>query len=117
MKLALVVLAHTQPELLALLLSRVANPRVRVYLHLDSASPAASFRAARAEAGVAEPVMLRRFRSRWASPEIVDAEVEGLRRAVADGCDYFVLVSGQDLALHDGAGLVDRFARVLLFFR
>src|SRR5262249_55098365 len=35
----------------------------------------------------------------WASVELVDAAVEGMRRGVADDRDYFLLISGRDFPL------------------
>jgi hypothetical protein len=99
MKLAIVVLAHDKPDQLALLLSALRHPRIRVYLHLDRRAAPAPFARLLAEAGAGEVTMLPRHATAWGSAELVDAALEGLARGVGDGCDYFVLLSGRDFPL------------------
>lgn len=113
MKLAFVVLAHDRPELLARLLAALRHPSTRAYLHLDRRVPLDPFARALEAAETGEVAMLPRHATSWASPELVAAALEGLRRGVADGCDYFLLLSGRDfplrpveeiLAFAEGAG-------------
>src|SRR4051794_13104383 len=87
MALAVIVQAHQKPEQLRMLLSTLRDPEVRVYLHLD----------ARADLGEMpdDVVVLPRRRSRWGAAELVHVSLDGLRQALADGCDYFTLISGQ----------------------
>lgn len=99
MKIAIIVLAHRNPAQLALLLGRLHHPDVRVYLHLDRKSPLSPFRREMDLRDVAPPVLLTRRRSRWGGIEVVDATLEGLARAVSDGCGYFFLISGQDFPI------------------
>jgi len=99
MTLAIVVLAHDAPDQLALLLSTLGHPRVRVYLHVDRRVPLAPFTRALAGAGVDDVTLLPRHATAWASMELVDAALEGLVRGVEDGCGYFLLVSGRDYPL------------------
>ncbi len=109
LKLAVIVLAHRVPEQLGMLLERLRHPRVRIYLHLDRAVASAPFD--RVLAGLGEGLtMLPRHRTRWGGIEVVEATIDGLRRGVAEGCDYFVLLSGQDL-------MVRPIDAVLEFFR
>ncbi len=93
------VLAYHRPEQLAALLETLRHPQVTIYLHIDSAARLKPFRDALAAANVGEIVWLRRYRSRWGSPAIVDAEIEGISRAVQDGCSYLLLISGEDFPL------------------
>lgn len=110
MKLGVVVLAHRDPGQVALLAAALEHPRVRLYLHLDAAAPLEPFRRALAQVEGAAPAWLPRHRSRWGGPEVVDASVDGLQAALADGCDYVVQVSGQDLPLWP-------VERIVAFFR
>jgi hypothetical protein len=107
MKLAIVVLAHDAPDQLALLLSTLRHPQVRPYLHVDRRVPLAPFTRALADAGVDEVTLLPRYATAWASIELVDAALAGLTRAVADGCDYFLLISGRDFPLRPVGEIVD----------
>ncbi len=111
MTLAVIVLAHRDPAQLALLLSALDHPAVRAYLHVDARVEIAPFRAELETAGLHNVVLLPRFRSRWGGLEVVDATLGGLERAVADGCGYFVLLSGQDLPLWPVDRIVSFFAQ------
>lgn len=106
-KLAIVAFAHHKPAQLARLLSVLRHPRVRIYLHLDRPAQIEPFEQAFSEAGVGEISMLPRHAHKWGSPGIVDATVEGLRRAMGDGCGYFLLISGQDFPLLSIGEIVD----------
>jgi Core-2/I-Branching enzyme len=110
MTLAVLVLAHRSPRQVALLLSALAHPGVRLYLHLDRAVDAAPFDAALAERGLTDVCRLPRFRSRWGGIEVVDATLAGLTRAAADGCGHAILISGQDLPLWPAERIVGFFA-------
>ncbi len=99
MKLACIVLAHERPGQLALLLSALRHPRARAYLHVDRRSPLDGFAAALTEAGLDDVALLPRHAATWGSPQLVDAALEGLARGLAEGCGYFVLISGQDFPL------------------
>ena len=99
MKLAVVVLAHDRPDQLAGLLSALRNADARVYLHLDRRVALEPFTRALADADIGDVALLPRHATSWASPQLVDAALEGLRRGVADGCGYFLLISGRDFPL------------------
>lgn len=99
MTLAIVVLAHDVPDQLALMLSALRHPRVRLYLHVDRRVPLAPFTRALANAGVEGVTLLPRHATTWASMELVEAALEGLTRGVEDDCDYFLLISGRDFPL------------------
>ncbi|HEX7244587.1 MAG TPA: beta-1,6-N-acetylglucosaminyltransferase [Solirubrobacterales bacterium] len=106
MKLAIVVLAHDRPEHLARLLSAVRDPAVRVYLHVDRRVPLEPFSQALTAAGLEDVALLPRQATSWASPQLVDAALEGLKRGVADGCGYFLLLSGRDFPLRPAEEIV-----------
>jgi hypothetical protein len=108
--LAAIVLAHLDPAQVALLLSALGHPAVRLYLHLDVRAEIAPFRAAIEAAAPRELVWVPRYRSRWGGIEVVDATLAALRLAVADGCEYFILLSGQDLPLWPTDQIVSFFA-------
>jgi hypothetical protein len=108
-RLACIVLAHRGPEQVALLLSTLRHPQVAVYLHVDLRARLAPFTRALWEAGVGEVALLPQRATRWGGAELVDATLDGLARGVADGCDYFVLISGQDFPLRPVAEMVAFF--------
>lgn len=108
-KLACIVLAHRAPRQLSLLLSRLRHRNLQIYLHLDAKTPTRPFREVLARATADETVVLRRRRSRWGGAEVVDATIEGLARALDDGCNYFILISGQDLPLKSPTDIIDCF--------
>ena len=104
MKLACIVLAHRLPKQLAQLVSVLRHPQVKVYVHIDRRKSLAPFTRAFGEAGVSDVALLPRHKSWWASPGILDAALEGLVAGVADGCDYFITISGQDFPLKSDGG-------------
>jgi len=106
MRLALVVLAHDRPGQLAEMLSALRHPGIRAYLHLDRRVGLDPFARALESADVGEVELLPRYATSWASPRLVDAALAGLRRGVADGSDYFLLLSGRDFPLRPAAEIV-----------
>lgn len=106
-KLGIVLLAYNRPEQLAMLLGALRHPRVAVYLHIDSGVSIEPFRRAVADAATGEVAWVRRHRSSWGSLAIVDAELDGIARAVADGCSYVLLISGEDFPLRPIAEIVE----------
>jgi hypothetical protein len=106
-KLGIVVLAYHRPEQLALLLETLRHPQVAIYLHIDSAAEIEPFRSALAARAHGELVWVRRHRSRWGSLGIVDAELEGISRAVADRCSYMLVISGEDFPLRPVSEIVE----------
>jgi Core-2/I-Branching enzyme len=105
-KLGIVVLAYNRPQQLAILLATLRHPQVTTYLHIDSRTDIRPFRRALADARVSDVVWVRRHRSSWGSIGIVDAELDGIARAVADGCAYVLLISGEDFPLRPVAEIV-----------
>jgi hypothetical protein len=99
MMLAFIILAHRLPNQLASLLSVLRSPHAQVYLHIDRRAPVAPFNRALGQAPFDDPVCLARRSTRWGGPGMVDASLDGLARGLADGCEYFMLISGQDFPL------------------
>jgi hypothetical protein len=106
MRLAFVVLAHDRPGQLASLLSALRHPAARAYVHVDRRVAIEPFERALTATEVGEVALLPRHATSWASPQLVDAALEGVRRGVADGCDYFLLLSGRDFPLRPVAEIV-----------
>lgn len=98
-KLGIVVLAYHRPEQLATLLECLRHPQVTVYLHVDSGVDIAPFRRALPGEDARGIAWLPRHRSGWATIGIVDAELEGIARAVHDDCSYVLVISGEDFPL------------------
>jgi hypothetical protein len=87
-----IVIAHSSPEQVRLQLRTLQHREVRLYLHVDSRVDLSPF----IEPGV---ILLPRYPTRWSGPEMVDAMLGGLSRAVAEGCDYVVLLTGHGFPL------------------
>jgi hypothetical protein len=102
-RLGCIVLAHRAPTQVRLLLRTLRHRQVRRYLHVDSRVAIEPF----TDDGV---TLLPRHPTRWGGPEVIDAILGGLRRAVADGCDYVILVTGQGFALKPIGEIVSFFA-------
>jgi hypothetical protein len=109
-RLGCIVTAHRDPEQLAVLLRVLQHPDVRLYLHLDRRQKLGPFREAMIDQRVDDVVLVRRHRVSWAAISVVDAALEGLAAGAADGCDYFVLISGQDFPLRPMPEIVDFLA-------
>lgn len=86
-------------------MSALEHPGIRTYLHLDRRAQIGPFSAALRSMHL-DPVLIDRRPTRWAGPELVDVSLDALCRALADGCDYFLLVSGQDFPLRPAEDLV-----------
>lgn len=111
MRVAFLILAHREPQQVARLVSCLRHPDVRVYLHVDRQVELTPFSRALSDAGVADTtVLLPQHRSSWGGIGVVDAQLEGLERGLADGCDYFLLLSGQDFPTRPVGEIVARFA-------
>lgn len=109
MRLALIVLAHHRPAQLALLLRALRHPQTRVYLHVDRRTRLAPFQEELSRHGISDVDLLPRHASHWGGIGAVDATLDGLRQGLRDGCDYFALLSGQDLPLRPIEDIVGYF--------
>jgi hypothetical protein len=98
-RLGCIVLGHRAPGQVATLLDALDHTQVTRYLHVDARSDFEGFRAALGAAGRDDVVVLPRFPSLWGGIEVVDATLAGMARALDDGCDYVILLSGQDFPL------------------
>lgn len=109
MTVACIVQAHKEPEQLALLLSVLRHPDLRLYVHVDRQAQWTSFEDALSQRPIGDVNWLRRRRSRWGGAELVDVSLDGLEHGLADRCDHFVLISGQDLPIQPIGRIVDFF--------
>lgn len=110
MKLACIVLAHRGPRQVARMLSCLRHSDVRMYLHVDRRVDLHPFEQALGGFGLEEVTLLPRHATPWGGIGAVDAQLGGLERALEDGCDYFVLLSGQDFPIHPVDRIVERLA-------
>jgi hypothetical protein len=109
-KVACLILAHQRPHQLARLLHVLDHPRLRLYLHIDRRARMSDFQRTLDMADAPAPALLERRRTRWGGAEVVDVVLEGLERGLAEGCDYFLLVSGQDFPLQSPESLIGLLA-------
>jgi hypothetical protein len=107
-RLGIIILAHRRHDQLAVLVEALRHPQVTVYLHIDRRSRIKPFQEALATVGDGSGVVwLKRHRSAWGTLGIVDAELEGISRALADGCSYVMLISGEDFPLRPVEEIVE----------
>ncbi len=94
MKIAILILAHKNPEQLRRLVD-VLKMDFEIFVHFDSRSAiAADFKD---ESHV--HILKKRYMSSWGSHNSILAEIELLRTANNLDCDYYMLISGQDLPI------------------
>ncbi len=97
MKHAYLILAHTEFDLLKLLVSRLDDPRNDIYVHFDK-KVAVLPELRTKQAGLT--VLDRRIDVRWGAPSMVEAEFALFEAALAQGpYQYYHLLSGVDLPL------------------
>jgi hypothetical protein len=106
MKLGCIVLAHREPDQLAMLISALRHPDVRIYLHLDRRVSLAPFMRALSRVGAANVALLPRRATPWGGTGLVDAALDGLEHGIRDRCAYFTLISGQDFPLRPAGAMV-----------
>ncbi|HEX4511301.1 MAG TPA: beta-1,6-N-acetylglucosaminyltransferase, partial [Burkholderiaceae bacterium] len=112
MKLAVLLLCHESPALIARRLDSAfyRSPHVKVYLHHDRASPhhdRAAFEAAM-PGGLQWHWLDDAVRARWGAYSLVEATLRLARAALGDaafGCDRLLLASGTCRPLHSFATL------------
>jgi Core-2/I-Branching enzyme len=102
-RLGCVILAHRDPDQLRLMLQVLAHDDVELYLHVDSRISVDAF-------PVEGVTLLPRHPTRWGGPELIDAVLDGLERAVADGCDYVILITGHGFPLRPIGQIVAFFS-------
>ena len=97
MKHAYLILAHTEFDLLKLLVSRLDDPRNDIYVHFDK-KVAVLPELCTKQAGLF--LLDRRIDVRWGAPSMVEAEFALFEAALAQGpYQYYHLLSGVDLPL------------------
>jgi len=111
-KLGFIVLAHHYPEQLGRLVRQLAAPQARFFVHVDRGAARAVWAAMRnALADIERVTWLPRYYTHWGSFALVRAALAGLRAALAEGCDYALLLSGQDYPVQPVAALEAFLAR------
>jgi hypothetical protein len=94
-RLGVVVLAHRSPRQVGRLVRALADDAVRCYVHIDRASPTAVHQEVAALLG-AEATLLPSRRTPWGGYALVEATLDGIRAARADGARTVAVLSGQD---------------------
>lgn len=97
MKHAYLILAHTDFEVLKLLVARLDDPRNDIFVHFDK-KVAEIPEMQTTHSGLT--ILENRIDVRWGAPSMVEAEYELFRAAVSSGpYQYYHLLSGVDLPL------------------
>lgn len=112
MQIAYLILAHAHPQQLGHLTARLQAPDVRFYLHIDANTPPEAFSAIQAEVAHcgAQAAWIERRPCRWGGFSLVEATLRMMDAALADGCDWLVLLSGQDYPLQSNIVIAERLA-------
>src|SRR4051794_23811999 len=92
MRLGIIIAAHRAPSQVRQLVRVLQHDDVSLYLHVDSRVQSAPF----VTAGV---TLLPRYPTLWGGPELIDALLAGIHRAVSDNCDYIILLTGESFPL------------------
>ncbi|MDR3411106.1 MAG: beta-1,6-N-acetylglucosaminyltransferase [Formivibrio sp.] len=113
MKIAYLILAHAHPQQLGSLAARLAAPGVHLYLHIDANTPREIFSAMQtAVANTKLPATwIQRQPCRWGGFSLVDATLRLIRTALDDGCDWLILLSGQDYPLHPHTAITEKLTQ------
>jgi hypothetical protein len=102
MKISILILAHKNPEQLRKLIDRLKTD-FEIFVHFDIRSTIAL----QFEEEAHVHILKNRYMTSWGSRNIVLAEIELLRAAYTSGCDYYILISGQDLPVISNKGIKD----------
>ena len=113
MKIAYLILAHAHPRQLGRLAARLAGPGVHLYLHIDANTPPDIYRAMQdsVEQSNLPATWIARQPCRWGGFSLVEATLHLMRAALADGCDWLILLSGQDYPLQAHHVIASRLLR------
>lgn len=103
MKLAHLILAHSNPEQLKRLIGRLVHTDVDFYIHLDKKTDIAPFLTLADMPNV--HFIQKRIKVYWGDYSIVEATVSGFEEILATGIpyDYIHLMSGQDYPIKSTA--------------
>ncbi|WP_027467652.1 beta-1,6-N-acetylglucosaminyltransferase [Deefgea rivuli] len=101
-RIAYFILAHAHPEQLTRLVTQLNCPSVHFYIHIDANTPDAVFTAIQAQVQTSRNniTFIERQPCRWGGFSLVDASLRLIQRAMQDGFDFGVLLSGQDYPIH-----------------
>ena len=98
MRIAYLILCHAHPEQLGRLCQQLDQNDACLYIHVDANTSATQF--AQMQAVVpAGARFITREHCRWGGFSLVSASLQLIRAALADECDYMVLLSAQDYPL------------------
>ena len=99
MKLAHLILAHSEPKQLERLITCLSHPDATIYIHLDKKTSIAPFEYLKEFKNVV--FIKNRVKVYWGSYNIVQATLNGFQEIIATGSnyDYINLLSGQDYPL------------------
>jgi hypothetical protein len=101
LRVAYLIFAHSDPQQLARLVSRLSDDNAAFFIHINQLSPAAVYNEAVGLLSGREDVrFVDRVRVTWGTISFVEALFSCLRAAIAAGrFDMYVLLSGQDYPL------------------
>jgi len=105
MKIAYLILAHAHPEQLSRLVRRLDQDNVHFFIHIDANTPTDVFAAMQAAAPHA--TWADRRPCRWGGFSLVAASLQLIELALAQECDWLVLLSGQDYPLKTNAQITE----------
>lgn len=111
-KLAYIVLAHSDPEMFGRLMRRLSHPNVAAFVHVDGRSDERPFAAA-AEGLPNIHFVAERVRARWAAFSLVTSTLRTFELALAhtgDTCTHFAVISGADYPLVNNEAILAFFA-------
>lgn len=112
MRIAYIILAHSNPEQVSFLISKITNNSdctklsIDVYLHVDKKAPFKPFEHAMKGLNV---IFTSRFRTKWGSFNLVKSVlfIINSKKFQKKNYDYTILLSGQDLPVVTNQGLYD----------
>lgn len=97
MKIGYIILAHKNIPQVRWLLEAVQGEGISIFLHLDKLAGNDIFTEAQETLKDIHGLsFLKRTATSWGGFGLVGAALAGIRDALVDGCDYLVLLSGQD---------------------
>ncbi|MDR1784066.1 MAG: beta-1,6-N-acetylglucosaminyltransferase [Dysgonamonadaceae bacterium] len=105
MKIAILILAHSNPNQLKMLIDSLKQD-FSVFVHIDAKSDISPdfFEKDR------NVFIIKKYKVYWADISIVHSTIELMYAAYNDGCEYFVLISGLDLPVKTGEGIKEIIA-------
>ena len=95
MRLGWIVLAHRGSAQVARLARRLQAREDRTFLHIDKTIRLEPFAQA-LHSDRERVLLLPRRRSRWGTYGVLGATLDGMHAALQCGCDYLLVISGQD---------------------